>query len=225
MPPKLPPLVGGDDDDFDNGDDFWSTQRETIEVATPSGATINVLTEEEATFYKKIAERYQEDNKFKNISDLLELDRVLALEVMCFRLTTWQLQESTYDGTPLPVGISKEVNTLSTDILKIKSGLGIDKKTRDAGRGDSIAELFENLRIRAKEFGIHRNEQLYTAWRNWNGLEALITAHRNSTDTERTEFGYHFNDILAWCDERFEELHKIDLDFQEEQRIWIRDIS
>ena len=194
-------------------------------VDTPSGAQMPLLTEGEANFYKSTAEKYQEHNKFTNISDLLELDRVLSLEVICFRQTTWILQEHDYEGGMIPKDAQKNIQLLSKEIRDIKVGLGIDKKTRDAGKGDSIADLFDNLRIRAKEFGIHRNEQIYTAWRNWNGLEAMITMYRNSTDTERTEFNCHIKDILAWCDERFEELHELDEAFQAEQVMWVRDLN
>ena len=223
MPPKVP--IISNLEDLDDIQQSIMHEKTVIEVDTPSGAKISLLTQAEAAHYNSISEQYQTHNKFTNISDLLELDRVLALEIMCFRQQTWMLSEQDYDGEMVPKDTQKMVQLLSKEIRDIKAGLGIDKKTRDAGKGETIADLFENLRVRAKEFGVHRNEQIYLAWRNWNGLEALITAHRNSTDVERTEFGYHIKDILAWCDERFAELHEVDEAFREKQKLWIREIQ
>lgn len=225
MPPKVTNFKTGEvvqqkdkesihieDDDFFQG----------IKVETPSGATMSLLTQEEADFYNLISRQYQEHNKFNNISDLLELDRVLSLEVLCFRQSTWALLEGDYEGRPLSKDIQKNLQLLSREIRDIKSGLGIDKKTRDVGQGDTIAEKWENLKARAHKFGWMRNEQVIKAHTLWKELEARVTMYKNSTPQERTLFEAHGEDLMLWLEEAFKEFDKIDEAFREEQKMWVR---
>ena len=121
MPPKVPNFTG-----VDIEDDLEFEDHEVVMISTPSGAEMALLSDEEADFYNKIANQYQEHNKFKNISDLLELDRVLNLEVLCFRQSRWVLQERDYDGNPIGKDLQKNIKELSREIRDIKSGLGID---------------------------------------------------------------------------------------------------
>lgn len=222
MPPKVTNFKTGEvvekketiniDDDFFQG----------IKVETPSGTHMSLLTQEEADFYNKISQQYQEHNKFTNISDLLELDRVLSLEVLCFRQSTWALLEGDYEGRPLSKDIQKNIKELSREIRDIKSGLGIDKKTRDVGQGDTIAEKWENLKHRAQKFGWMRNEQIIKAHTLWKELEARVTMYKNSTPQERTLFEAHGDDLIAWLEEAFKEFDEIDEAFRKDQKMWVR---
>jgi hypothetical protein len=224
LPPKVTNFNTGQEVDIENIDEIDDIEQyKGISVKTPSGAEVSLLTEDEARFYNQIAEQYQEHNKFNNISDLLELDRVLNLEVLCFRQSTWALLESDYDGKPVMKDLQKNIKELSREIRDIKSGLGIDKKTRDMGKGDTIAEKWENLKRRALEFGYMRNEQLIRSHTNWKELEAMVTAYKNSTDPERTQFNLHLDDILAWLEIKFEEFDEIDEALKKSQAIWVQE--
>ena len=222
MPPKVPNFTGIEDDELD---EIMESSHEMVMITTPSGAEMALLSQEEADFYNKIADQYQEHNKFKNISDLLELDRVLNLEVLCFRQSRWVLQESDYDGNPIGKDLQKNIKELSKEIRDIKSGLGIDKRTRDAGQGETFADRWENLTRRAKEFGYMRNEQVIKAIDNWKELQAKVTLYKNSTDVERTEFDMHVEDIMLWLAEKFDEFDEIDAAFRKSQAYWVREIN
>ena len=218
MGPKLPKKLEEDlvIEDIDDDD------KDIVEVQTPSGTTIGLLTQSEADFYNKIANDYQIDNKFKNISDKLELDRVLTLEVLCHRLGTWVMQDADYEGNPVPKDTQKNLQTLSREVRDIKNGLGIDKRTREAGSGENFADTYELIKRRAAEFGIHRNEQVIKAHTLWKELEGKVTLYNNSTPEERTEFEIHIENLLAWLDEKFKEFDEIDEAFRKSQKIWIR---
>ena len=54
-------------------------------VVTPSGATLPVLTQQEADYYDSRAERYLQDHKFTSITDLQDLDRILSFELTIYR--------------------------------------------------------------------------------------------------------------------------------------------
>jgi len=191
-------------------------------TTSPSGAHVPLMTQKEVEYYNDISERYQSDNKFTNVSDLLELDRVLMHEIMCYRWGIWLLNGGLdYDGNPV-VNLAKDVQMYSKEIRDLKAALGVDKKTREANKGANAADFIANLTLRAKEFGIHRNEQIIKAHTILKELEGLITLHVNSTPAERTEFQAHEKDIIAWCLEKFKEFDKIDEAFRVSQSIWLR---
>ena len=159
MPPKVTNFNTNEVVDIDEIED---NLRGTpgIRVRSPGGATYYVLNEREADFYNSISEKYLEHNKFTNVSDLQELDRLLASEVRAYRLSNWLMSEQDYDGRPIHKDLGKEWKELSKEIRDIKEGLGIDKKTRDAGQGDTIADKWEFLKSKALQFGYMRNEQV-----------------------------------------------------------------
>lgn len=194
-------------------------------VTTPAGATIPLANNSEVRFYERIATQYQDDNGFQNISDLLELDRLLNYEVMCFRWSNWLLRGHDYEGGPIMASLNKDIQLYSKEVRDIKAGLGIDKKTRDKDRGSTTAEFWDNLRLRAGQFGVHRNEQVIKAHTLWKELEGKVTLYKNSTDVERTLFHCHESDIFDWLEEKFVEFDEIDKAFRLEQKIWIREIN
>ena len=70
-------------------------------VTTASGQTIEVLSDSERLYYKGQAARYQAENKFDNTSDLLELDRLVFMELLVFRASSWLGRGQDY-GMTLP---------------------------------------------------------------------------------------------------------------------------
>jgi hypothetical protein len=196
-----------------------------IDVVTPSGATITVLNQSEADYYDQVHQRYLSDNKFKNVSDILELDRILVMELMCYRWGIWILAEEDYFGRKInPTEVQKSIETYSREIRGIKKDLGIDKSTRDKDKGDSVAEYVQMLGIRAKEFGISRNKQAAKAIELLMEARALITLYENSSESERKEFHANINDIVTWFKNRFVEFEEIDAELRKNQSTWIRDL-
>jgi len=214
-------LAGG----FDEENDLFTAVKSLPTVKSPSGAEVQVMNDKEVEFYNSISERYQEDNKFTNVSDLAELDRLLTYEMSCFRWANWLLVGADYDGNPVMSSLSKDIQAYSKEVRDIKGGLGIDKKTRDRDKGASTAEFMEKLITRAGEFGIHRDEQVIAAHTMLKELQALRTLHLNSTATERTEFKCHESDIFEWMDAKFKEFDALDEAFMKNQKIWVRELN
>jgi len=211
--------------DFDD-DDISLIPKVTLPtVISPAGAEVPLSNQEEVDFYNTVAAKYQDDNKFANISDLLELDRLLNYEIMCFRWSNWLMRGYDYNNEPIMSSLSKDIQLYSKEIRDIKTGLGIDKKSRDKDRGSTTAEFWANLVRRAGEFGVHRNEQTIAAHTILKEFEGLVTLHYNSTDVERTQFKCHADDLLQWFVEKAKEFDKIDEAFRLKQRIWIREIN
>lgn len=214
-------------DDFDigqlvSGDD---ESDETFEVTSPSGATVRVMTQEEADHYNRISAMYLQDNKFSNISDKLELDRVLTFELASYRCSQWLTRGEDYQHRKVNNNeIQKSMELFSKEIRGIKKDLGIDKSTRDKDQGESLAEYIHNLGIRAKEFGVTRNKQATEAITLLMQIRGMITAYENSNAAERKEFGFNLEDLVEWIKQQSDTFDKIDADLRKKQTYWISEL-
>lgn len=199
---------------------------EQILVTGPSGSSYQVYNELEAKHYEQLLERYQKDNVFVNVSDIQELDRILMMELMAYRWGSWLLQEKDYDGKRInPQELQKSIAAYSKEIRDIKKDLGMDKSTRDKDQGENLAAYVENLRVRAKEFGIARNEQAVKAINILMELRGALTLWKNSNESERREFKSNLEDIVAWCESKFDEFDEIDAALRKNQKYWIQEIA
>lgn len=199
---------------------------ESTIVNGPSGAEYAVLNEDEQAYWDSHRDGYLKHNKFVNMSDLADVDRLLVMELMGWRWSNWISAGYDYFGTVIDEqALQKQIRENSAELRLIKKSLGIDKNTRDKDRGDSIADYIENLRRRAKEFGYHREEQLTKALILFNELQALITLSDNCDEREKKENHVTQNDVMQWIRETaIPEYQAIDDAFRQQQKFWVRDL-
>lgn len=204
------------------------TDTSLLRATLPTGATIDVLTTDEAEFIAERVDRYTTEYRLTNISDLAELDRIVAGEMFAQRYQAWLAQGHTYDSRPLDdVGLRKDLKDLSLELRQVKKALGIDKLNRDKQKGEgSTHQFLGNLLLRAKQFGVHRETQLDRALELVNELVGMVTFHRNATPELRKEFHATADDILDWIwDVMRVEYDAIDRHFRENvQRYWVREM-
>lgn len=210
----------------DDLDDLLDQVRDLVMVTTPSGASIKVLTDGEKDYYESIAQRYMADNIFQNIADYQELDRLLIMELMVFRWSQWLAEERDYENEMVNVDeIRKNIIENSKEIRLVKKALGLDKATRDKENAESIGDYIANLRLRAREFGIMRNEQAAAAITMWQALIGEVDFYEGATDDERREFNRTAEDIIAWIRQQDAKFREIDEKFRESsQRYWVREL-
>lgn len=201
---------------------------EGIPVQMPSGGQLFVLTQAEVDYLEDRSRRYLTDQRFVNVSDLMDIDRMLMVELLVFRYGLWLSRGRDYFDEPVDnQSLRKWMLEASRELRQIKTNLGIDKTTRDKSRGsDSVAAYLENLRRRAREFGVHREKQLAKALELTNELIGLITVNGNADDVEKRELGVTDNDVLEWIRNVYiPEFEVIDAHFREnQQRFWVRDL-
>ena len=103
----------------------------------------------------------------------------------------------------------------------------LSKKARDAAANDgNFAGWLEELKRRAKLFGIHRNNQVTRALALINELSAIVGTYDRSDEEERGKIGFPTeNDIVAWVRETMiPEYHDIDEKWRaSEQKMWTQD--
>ena len=173
------------------------------QVITPSGQYIEVLGDAERDFYEGQRKAYMAQNLFTNTSDLMDLDRLIVLEVLIYRATSWIGRGQDYDGLPLSDSAEtaqrRSLKETSTLISVIKNDLGLTKLQRDKDAYSSVGTYITQLKARAREFGIHREKQVATGITLNKQLFAIIGAYDRSDEVERKKIGFeNADEILDW---------------------------
>lgn len=209
---------------------FEVLAEEGLPVKMPSGATFFVLTQDEVEYLTERVVRYLSDNHFVNVSDFQDIDRMLVMELFVFRWGLWLSREKDYFGEPIEKAqLRRSLKDYSDELRQVKKLLGIDKVARDKQRGeDSVATYIENLRRRAKEFGVTRETQLGKALELFNQLKALMTLHDGCDATERQEMHVETDDVLDWIRTvAIPDYDRIDEHFRNRpdgQKYWVRNL-
>jgi hypothetical protein len=196
-------------------------------VMLPSGGSFTVY-KVEVQFFRERVRKYTEDNHFTNVADLATLDQLIILEVLHWRYSRWVAEQQDYWGEPVPEqAIGRQMNDISKEARALRQSLNIDKASRDKARQEAeVAEYIENLRIRAKEFGVHREEQLGNALQLMNEIIAQVTLWDNCNDAERRRQHCTSDEVLAWMrDDVGPRYEAVDEHFrQNQQRFWVREL-
>lgn len=203
---------------------------DTLIVLLPSGAGQPVMNAEEVAYLTERVRRYQEDNALANMADQQELDRVLVNELLCHRWSVWLGQGHDYaQGDIDEAVLTRDLGNYSVETRQLKKGLGMDKPARDRQKGEgSLPDYMQKLLIRAKAFGIMRNEQSARATELLMELIGIVTVYRNcGDDEERKEMRVLPEDIIQWIWEIARpEIEEIDRSFRQDgpnaQRMYIR---
>jgi hypothetical protein len=195
-------------------------------VVTPSGGQVNLQTSEEADWYDQRRDLYLQQNKFPNISDLLDLDRLLQLEVMVFRWGQWISQGFDYIHSLVDQQeLQKHIREYSREIRDVKISLGIDKVSRDKDKGESVPDYLTTLLDRAKTFGYHRNKQYELAVTLMYELRSMLFTYDRCDETEREELDLSYDTIMEWIRETmFAQWDELDKSFRDNQKVWIKDL-
>lgn len=195
-------------------------------VETPSGATLNLMALEEQAYYSQRKTQYLTHNHFTNVSDLQDVDRLLTLEVMVYRWSVWLTRGFDYVMSRVDEhALKTNIKEYSTEIRLLKQSLGLDKVTRERDKGESVGDYLENLKRRARQFGIHRNKQYEVTVTMMARLRTMVTTFDRSDDEEREELDLSEASIIEFIRESIiAPFDQIDDDFREEQKIWIKEL-
>lgn len=199
-----------------------------VDVTTPSGSLIKVLGDAEKAFYESKAKSYLDENEFTNVSDLLDLDRLVFYELTVFRMTWWLGAGVDYDG----IGIDRQhlqrnLKETSDQLSRVKNDLGLTKSARDKAQAESVGAYIAELKQRAHEFGIHREKQLMKGITLCKQLFAIVGAFDRADGSEREKLGFaDEGEILAWIRDVMQpEFDEVDAYFRaNQQRYWVRKV-
>lgn len=199
---------------------------ELYAVQTPTGSKLNLQTEGEAEWYERQRDRYLSDNRFTNVSDLEDLTRLLTLEIMVQRWQTWLTQGFDYiAGRVNENDLRQSIKDYSTEIRQVKASLGIDRVTRERDKGETVGDYVANLLLRAKEFGVHRNDQYAKSVTFIWELISMVKTHDRCDDQERRELDLTPETIVQWVrDNLIPGWEELNTDFRKNQKVWIQEL-
>lgn len=198
-------------------------------VKMVSGKVITVMTDVEAEWFEETRDAYLYELKFTEKTDLVDLDRMLILELMVFRWTLHLASGVDYDGDMVDEKkLTADIKLYSDQLNKVKETMGLSKKSRDSQASEgNFASWLSDLKSRAKVFGVHRQHQLTKALSLMNELSAVVGAFDRSDVEERRKLGFDDEvEILAWIrSTMLPEYHALDEFFRaNEHRYWVRDL-
>jgi hypothetical protein len=197
-------------------------------VALASGAPFVVLSPAEVTYVQERVDKYKTEFRYENVSDLQDVDQIVVKELFIHRWSLWISKQVDYFGGEVDEqALRKSINDYSGEVRQLKKALGMDKVTRDKEHGDdSVSSYLSNLKRRAMEFGINRNNMQAKTIELGQQVVALTTLHFNCDEDERLEQKCTATDIVGWLRDVFiPEFQAVDKAFREgQQKFWIQDI-
>ena len=197
-------------------------------VSTLSGHSVELKSRAEAKFYKNAQERYMHDFSFTVSSDLRALDRLVFLETLIFRYQTFIGSGFDYEGEEITsydiADMRRALKDASSMAADVQRDLGLTVSQREKEKFESVGQYIESLRTAAKEFGIHRENQLGTALEILNEIFAECGSYRRSNESERKKLGHvDAESVVRWIDEEMRKKYlDVDAYFREhKQKMWI----
>lgn len=200
-------------------------------VKTPSGQTITVQTDRERDFYESQRDAYMHQNGFDQVTDRLDLDRLLFLELTVFRATSHLGSGRDYYGDMLNPASEqvwqRKIKECSLQISTIKNDLGLSKSQRDKAQYESVGTYITDLKARAREHGVKREAELTKMLCLGKELFSIIGTFDRSDAVEREKIGFVDEAaVLDWIrGVMVPEFNRIDEHFrQNQQKFWVRKI-
>lgn len=195
-------------------------------VETPLGTTAMVATFEDQVFYQTRRQAYEDDFTFESASDRSGLGTLLDLEVTLTQIQRWVSTGSMDNGAVLrPTDVSRyltQSNALVRQIESQKKSLGMDRESRMRATAENVGTYISTLLIRAKEYGVSRNEEVIKAVDLWRALQGIVERFDRSNDFERLQAGFVSEaDIVEWIRKNLPDMDAIDERFRKGQRSWV----
>lgn len=200
-----------------------------IYVIGASGARFEVLSDSEQEYWNHARDNYLDQYKFENVSDLQDLDKVLVGEVLSFRWGSWLIREADYDGRAIDEiedKLKKQKKELDQETRILKEKMGLNRAHRQDSEQENVAEYLETLLKRAKEFGVHRDEQITKAIDLVQEVFTQVGLYYRTDEEERAHLRVRPEDIMKWLVEVAQpEFEAIDAAFRKNQQIWIKEVA
>jgi hypothetical protein len=196
-------------------------------VQTLMGQDLELQHQSEQKFYAEAQRKYISENKFDVSSDLRALDRLVFLETLMHRWTSWLGSGSNYDGLlspPEEEQLRKSIKETGPLISTIQNDLGLTKSQREKDQFESVGAYVQKLQLAAKAHGIRREKQLTKALDLINTLFSLVGTYRRSSENERQKLDIeNAEQIVDWILNYMKpEYEEVDAYFREhEQKFWV----
>ena len=205
---------------------------QTYTVEAPGGGTLMLLSAEEVSLYEEMAESYKKDYALTRQSELVLLGALLS-QVLELHRAQQQIAgliaerdangvaTGEYEYKPLKpsdrADVQKIITAASKEIRELEKQLGIDKKTRDAGNRESVADYMTMLKRAGHRMGVHIFERVkkYEAFNN--ELKWRLRLLKNGDPEDKKYQGISAEKICDWARGELQEIEAFDKEFAKEQ--------
>jgi hypothetical protein len=203
------------------------SQANPLEVELPAGGKLALQTVEEVDMWDRTAAKYRGDYALSKTNDLILVGAILTQNLAMFRATQAinGMEPQLNNGVPTGQYVHKPVKATDAakyqrmileaakEIRELEKSLGIDKKTRDAGGGDSIAGYLGSLKIAGRQLGVHITKRTKAYEEFAMEMRWRIRVLRHGDDEDRLHHGITEDSIIGFAETRLAELEQIDKDF------------
>lgn len=202
-----------------------------FKVYTLDNQELDLQHKKEVDFYNRAQSKYVNDNVFTVASDERALDRLVLMETLMFR---WQAQLASgldYGNQPLTYaeteGLRKNLKEGAITISNAHQELGLSKVQREKDKVESVQAYVNNLLARAKERGIHREEQVDLIINLFMEYSAHTQAFMRADEYEKGRLGFPDAQALVtwWIDNGVKRYKDHDDAWRNSsQKYWAKDI-
>lgn len=203
-----------------------------FEVELPVGGTLQLQTSAEVQMWNHAMTKYKSDYALNKTNDLVLLGALLTQNLALFRaqqVMNGMEPEVSNEGIPtgrykkVPVkttdaaAAQKMVLTAASEIREIEKALGIDKKTRDAGGGDSIAGYLGALKVAGRQLGVHVVKRTRAYEEFAMELRWRLRVLRNGDQEDKAHHNISEATVCDFATNRLAELEQIDKEFAKDK--------
>ena len=196
-----------------------------LPVKLASGNVFQVLTSSEVAYVEERVRLYTAEFRWQNVSDIQDVDRIIIFELLVYRYGLFiSMQKDYFKDAVDENALRRIIGDYSGEVRLLKKSLGMDKAARERESGaDSLPAYLEQLRIRAKAFGVNRDNMTAKAIELGQQVIALYILYKNCDPQERIEQQCTAEDIMKWIGATFQpEFEAVDKHFREtNQKMWI----
>lgn len=205
---------------------------QNLEVELPAGGKLALLSVEEKDMWERTDSKYRADYALTKTNDLVLLGVILTQNLQMFRATqAINGMEPQLDANQMPTGQYTRVAVKATDAAKwqgiilkaakdireTEAALGIDKKTRDQGGQDSIANYLGALKIAGRQFGVHIAKRTKAYEEFAMELRWRLRVLHHGDDEDKAHHGISEKSICDYATNRLAELEVIDQEFAKQK--------
>lgn len=208
------------------------TGANVFKVEAPGGGGVLLKSQEEVDLYEEMSQAYQRDYRLVRQSEKVLLGSILSQAIILFRaqteltglkqavdaggVPTGEYEDTKLSGTERS-SLQKTISEATKEIREIEKSLGIDKKSRDAGGKENIAEYLTALKRAAHRMGvhIHRRTKLYEEF----GMELRwrLRLLRNGDEEDKKYHDISADKICKWAEGILSEIEEFDKLFGKDQ--------
>lgn len=199
-----------------------------LDVELPAGGVLHLQTIEEVQLWEEIRDKYKSEHQLSKTNDLVLLGAILTQNLALFRAQQrLNGMEPEFDANNQPTGVYKKIELKAADlsgsqqviikasaeIRELEKALGIDKKTREQGGTQTVADYVTNLKKLGRIFGVHISRRTLAYEALAMRLRTELRILENADAEDRAHHNVTPDSILKWVREDLGKLEQIDKEF------------